>query len=88
MTPMERIEGELQEAQQRIAELETDCAAHKAAENAQIALRQKMESERDALAAHMERLRGLVIVSCGELLSNSDILDMAKDLRQQAEGHQ
>ncbi|MGE6778308.1 hypothetical protein ACQKFL_11775 [Vreelandella titanicae] len=40
----------------RIAQLDADCAAHKAAEEVQIALRRKMESERDALAAHVDNV--------------------------------
>lgn len=41
----------------RIAHLEADCAAHKAAEETQIALRQKADERDQALAAHVERLR-------------------------------
>lgn len=43
---------------ERIAQLEADCAAHKAAEEVQIALRQKADEREAALAAHVEQLRG------------------------------
>lgn len=57
MTPMERIEGELSDAQKRITELERERDMHQAAEEAQIALRQKADEREAALAAHVERLR-------------------------------
>ncbi|MGQ7286063.1 hypothetical protein ACUN7Z_00760 [Vreelandella venusta] len=123
----------------RIAELERERDMHKAAEEAQIALRQKADEREATLAAHVERLRELLamcrhhacysigdsealamqlasirnvanealrvepeislarrdlikqaealeeICSCGELLSNRDILGMAQGLRQQAD---
>ncbi|QPI62389.1 hypothetical protein [Vreelandella venusta] len=50
------IAAELAYRDARIAELERERDMHKAAEEAQIALRQKMEGERDALAAHVESL--------------------------------
>jgi len=40
----------------RIAQLEADCAAHKAAEEVQIALREKADEREAALAAHVESL--------------------------------
>lgn len=51
MTPMERIEGELSEARERIKELERERDMHQAAEEAQIALRQKADERAAALAA-------------------------------------
>ncbi len=50
MTPMERIEGELSEARERIKELERDRDMHRAAEEAQIALREKADEREAALA--------------------------------------
>ena len=41
----------------RIAHLEAEVEQHAAAEGVQIALRQKMEGERDALAAHVGRIK-------------------------------
>ena len=41
---------------ERIAQLEAECAAHKAAEETQIALRQKADEREAALAAHVESL--------------------------------
>lgn len=51
----------------RVVQLEQDCAAHRAAEEAQIALRQKMEQQRDALAAHVDNVHS----SINDLISES-----------------
>lgn len=77
----------------RIAQLESDCAAHKAAEEVQIALRQKMEGERDALAAHVERFGEcrlqsgrISLLRVRSLLSDSPTTSLARrDLLKQAE---
>lgn len=47
----------LSEAAQRLVKLEAERDAYRAAEEHQIARRQKMEEERDALAAHAEMLQ-------------------------------
>lgn len=70
MTPMERIESELSDAQKRIAELERDRDAYRTAEEAQIVLRQKLEAERDALAAHLERITEARNSNRGDTLAN------------------
>lgn len=59
MTPMERIERELQEARQRIAELKREVEIHATAEEVQIALREKAEERKQALAAHVEHLSSI-----------------------------
>ncbi|WP_417861933.1 hypothetical protein [Vreelandella venusta] len=46
---------ELEQAKARIAELEQERDAYRTAEEAQIALRQKMEQERDMWAAQLDR---------------------------------
>ena len=56
----------------RIAQLEADCAAHKAAEETQIALRQKADEREAALAAHVERLRS-ALNYCSEYLYASHL---------------
>tara|TARA_R110000851_G_scaffold33896_1_gene90355 strand:- start:2719 stop:3234 length:516 start_codon:yes stop_codon:yes gene_type:complete len=50
------IAAELAYRDARIAQLEADCAAHKAAEEVQIALREKADEREAALAAHVESL--------------------------------
>ena len=50
MTPMERIEGELSETRERIKELERERDMRQAAEEAQIALREKADAREAALA--------------------------------------
>jgi len=52
---------------ERIAQLEADCAAHKAAEETQIALRQKADEREAAMAAHVER--------CNKFLEDMHIMD-------------
>lgn len=72
MTPMERIEGELSEAQKRIAELERDRDAYRTAEEAQIALREKAIEGRDEAAANANRLRA-ALHYCNEYLYGSHL---------------
>lgn len=47
--------------EQRIAELERERDAYRTAEEHQIVLRQKIEQERDALAAHVETMRASLL---------------------------
>lgn len=77
--------------EKKIIEQERD--AYRAAEEAQIALRQKMEGERDALAAHVERFGEcrlqsgrISLLRVRSLLSDSPTTSLARrDLLKQAE---
>lgn len=82
---------ELEQAKARIAELEGDIEIRRAAEEMQIALRQKAEQERDALAAHIERFKigfmaGADDEQLGEMLNKTPFVSLhRRDALKQAE---
>lgn len=71
---------------ERITQLEADCAAHKAAEEVQIALREKAEEREQVLAAHVERIKeGVLELESLCFLEDSDFPEMLDFMRDEDE---